>query len=502
MDREHDFYQDLKLPPNSQALTQDLGLDTLFNAMAHGDKFLFEVAQKGVLASLLEEPEQIVYRQDVLKDCIEHPAIVKHMYDIAVSAIEAERKVWHVFLDYPEAILRWKLEVMQLSVRELKKLRAVADQHSAEFRSEGFAALFATLKKELDDDYLRRMDEHLKQLKFDRGLVTSAELGKGNKGKNYVLRKPRYLRPAWQEWFSFLDRSGLTFEVAPRDEAGMHALSEMRDRGVNLAADALAQSADHILSFFNMLRAELGFYLGCLNLRRLLMEKGEPVCFPVPVSIDRREFSCRGLYDLCLSLRQRERVVGNEVNAPGKLLTLVTGANQGGKSTFMRSVGLAQLMMQSGMFVAAESFESNCSESVYTHYRREEDVTMTSGKLDEELRRMSDIADQLTPNSLMLFNESFSATNEREGAEIAGSIVRALVETGIKVFFVTHTFELAHRFHKEGRGDALFLRAERLPDGTRTFKVLEGEPLSTSFGQDLYGQIFHEDPAEASAFTR
>ena len=100
--------------------------------------------------------------------------------------------------------------------------------------------------------------------------------------------------------------------------------------------------------------------------------------------------------------------------------------------------------------------------------------------------------DRLTPNSLVLLNESLAATNEREGAEIDGSIVRALVETGIKVFFVTHTFELAHRFHLQGRDDTLFLRAERQPDGTRTFRMLEAEPLSTSFGQDLYAQIFVE----------
>ena len=105
----------------------------------------------------------------------------------------------------------------------------------------------------------------------------------------------------------------------------------------------------------------------------------------------------------------------NSVEADGKNLTIVTGANQGGKSSFLRGIGLAQLMMQCGMFAGAESFAADLCAALFTHYKREEDATMKSGKFDEEIARMSDIVDGITPNSLVLFNESFAATNEREG---------------------------------------------------------------------------------------
>ena len=252
----------------------------------------------------------------------------------------------------------------------------------------------------------------------------------------------------------------------------------------------IAQSADHILSFFNMLRIELAFYVGCLNLYDGLARKGEPICFPVPVASNERRHSFVGLYDLCLALSMKEKVVGNDVNADGKDLVMITGANQGGKSTFLRSIGLAQLMMQSGMFVAAESFSANVCEGVFTHYKREEDAAMGSGKFDEELSRMSDIADHVKPNSLLLLNESFAATNEREGSEIARQIVAALLEKRNKVFFVTHLYSLAHGFHQKGLSNAIFLRAERQDDGARTFKLIEGEPLETSYGEDLYKRIF------------
>lgn len=107
---------------------------------------------------------------------------------------------------------------------------------------------------------------------------------------------------------------------------------------------------------------------------------------------------------------------------------VVTGANQGGKSTFLRSVGLAQLMLQCGMFVPAEAFAASVAGGIYTHYRREEDTAMQSEKLDEELARMSAIVDLLRPHDLVLLNESFAATNEREGSEIVRQIIDALVE--------------------------------------------------------------------------
>jgi DNA mismatch repair ATPase MutS len=196
------------------------------------------------------------------------------------------------------------------------------------------------------------------------------------------------------------------------------------------------------------------------------------------------------------------RAVGNDVGADGKLLVMITGANRGGKSTFLRGVGQAQLMMQCGMFVAAESFRANVCAGIFSHFKREEDASMRSGKLDEELGRMSAIVDQLKPNSIVLLNESFASTNQREAAEIARQIVRALLESGIKVVYVTHLFDLAHQFYLAQMNTALFLRAERLDDGRRTFRLVEGEPLPTSYGEDLYRRIFSVGPHTAAAAPR
>jgi DNA mismatch repair ATPase MutS len=488
------------LPWNHAALNQDLGLDILLNALAREDGFLFEVALVGLLNGVAE-PDVIAYRQDILRDCLRHGPVVRQVYAIVVEALKAERKhYWSTMARYPTGTLSHAVEVLGIFVTGLKSLRAVADQSAGRFDSRGLSRLFAMLQAELSDAYFDEINQHLKRLKFKSGVLVSAQLGTGNKAVNYTLRRPHpgdlgwlaRLRPASEEH---------TFYLHPRDEAGARALSELRDRGVNLVANALAQSMDHLSSFFQMLRTELAFYVGCLNLYEHLRKLGAPICFPKPSRLDEETLSFAGLYDVCLAISMNGRPVGNDLDSSGKNLVVITGANTGGKSTLLRSLGLAQLMMQAGMFVPAEGFSAEVRGELCTHYKREEDAAMKSGKLDEELSRMSEIVEHLRPGAMVLLNESFASTNEREGSDIALQIVTALVEKGVKVCYVTHLYHFAHQLYQRNVPNAVFLRAERRPDGMRTFRLIEGGPLETSHGEDLYARIFEREERENRQFS-
>ncbi|HEY1519926.1 MAG TPA: hypothetical protein VGF91_26105 [Solirubrobacteraceae bacterium] len=486
MHRDRDLDLGQQLPANEPALTQDLELNTLLSTMAAGDKFMFEVTQRALLHGLTD-PDAIIYRQQVLADCLREPAVVREFYALAGDALKAQRSVWGSILrDSPHTIVATSVTKMELFVGFLRRLREMTDEHGERFTSPGFRRFFSMLAEQLDEDYLQLVDAHLKTLKFKGGMLISAQLASGNKGRGYRLQRAREQGLLGR----MFDRSGYSFTIPDRDEGGFRALGELQDRGVNLVASALAQSVDHVESFFVMLRAEIGFYVACLNLRERLVELGEPTTFPVALTRGDPALSADGLYDVCLALTMDERVVGNHVGADGKSLVMITGANQGGKSTFLRSVGLAQLMTQCGMFVGAESLRVNVCDGLFTHFKREEDETMESGKLDEELARMSEIASHITSGCMLLCNESFAATNEREGSQIARQVVTALLEEGIKVLFVTHMFDLASGFHSHGLDTALFLRAERGSECARPFKLSEGEPLPTSYGEDSYRKVF------------
>jgi hypothetical protein len=487
MYRSRDF--DRKPPPRYAAddLIRDLHLDTLFNAMGGGDDFVADVARQAILSSLTSV-EEIIYRQDVLADCLAHPAVVRELYALAGDAIRQESHRFLGVLERPGIVLSHAVAVMEMFLGRLRRLRAIGEEHAGEWHSAGFIRLFAVIAQQLDDAYLTALGEHLDRLRFRDGVLISARLGSDGRGANYVLRRPGN-RTGWFRRFTYPAPESYSVRVPETDERAVQARDELRDQGLGQVADALAQSNDHILAFFTMLRFELAFYIGCLNLYGRLRSENLPVCRPQPLPVEHNGLEGSVLYDPCLALRTPgERMIGNDISARDTELIVITGANEGGKSTLLRAIGVAYLMMQCGMFVAGEALSAGVRTALLTHFKRAE--AMNSGKLDEELSRMAGIADHVAPGALVLFNESFSATNEREGAQINREIIRALRAGRVAVIAVTHLYDLARDLYEHRTPTTVFLRATRHDDGRRTFKVVPGEPLSTSFGADLYQRIF------------
>jgi len=273
-DRSNSLNLDQILPWNERDLTQDLGLDILFKTMSVGDEFLYEVAKVAFLSSVTDI-DTIRYRQHVFSDCLKNAQILKNIYQIATDAITAERTntSWF-FTRSPSSILSQSVNVLVIFVGMLRRLRAVVDQSANEFKSDGFLRLFTMLQKELTDEYFDLIEKHLKYLKFRDGVLISAELGKGNKGEKYTLRKSPEDTRGWLTRLIMKNRKGYTYQIHPRDDIGARTLSELNDAGLNLVANATAQSVDHILGFFQMLRTELAFYIGYLNLYAKVAEFG------------------------------------------------------------------------------------------------------------------------------------------------------------------------------------------------------------------------------------
>jgi hypothetical protein len=278
--------------------------------MAQGDEFLLKVARAAVLASMTD-PGTIRYRQAVLRDCLSQRNIVVAMYRIAVDAIERERKEYFGILGRtPGSMLSRAITVMGILCENLATLRKLVDTHGDKFEAAGFRKLFATLRAEVGAGFFEEVEAHLKRLRLRDGVLVSAQMGNGLKGEAYVLRRMSVRRWEWlRRLFARREERACTVYIHPRDEAGGRCLGELRGRGINLVANALAQSVDHVLSFFWMLRTELAFYIGCSNLHDELTGKGQATCFPLPVPLGERGFSCQGLYDASLALAGERKVV-------------------------------------------------------------------------------------------------------------------------------------------------------------------------------------------------
>lgn len=486
--RDHIFGKELRLP-NWDVLFSDLGLGTLIETMSGNDKFARMVVTD-VLSKLEFDPHVIEYRQATVRDAIRNEEILSRIYEIPVKVKEIKKKNWLGILGVktPSNVVSGSRAYLEILIDGLVELRNIALRERGNFESEGFRDLFGTLEREITDDYIAIVRAHLDKLRFTSGVRISASLGPGCELADLQLVTKKDL--GRKKIFSRTKQ--LTNRLNPRDDAGARFLEELKNMSLQRVAQVLDCATKSLETFFERLQYELAFYLSATRLFRTLDGLGLPVCFPTPL-VESSELEIFGLYDPTLAVLKRRSVVQNSVSHRGKNLYFVMGANRGGKTTFLRSIGLAQLMMQVGLFVSASSARIPVASGIFTHFRKSEDKTLERGKFEEELQRMNDIVRALRSGSLLLMNESFSSTNEYEASEVAYEILRALRDSGVRTFYVTHMHGLATKFLEDPA--VAFMVAERLENGERTFRILEGRPVNTSHAVELYRKLMLEGSA-------
>ena len=466
-----------------EPLNSDLSLDIIFKAMAKGDDEIYKSVRK-VMFRYLTDTAEITYRQEILSDAFSKPKEFKKLYQIATEALEATKKQDY-WLNSQILTTRFQsaVSVLEGFIPFLQELRKFADQNKKSFSSNGMNRLLQDITNEIDDDFIRKAKDLASELEFKDGMLLGLTFDNDAALAGYQL-----LRKTAED-------NKIKWKMAPKvtlavnDESGAEDISDRTNLALSQSVDTLTEAAGNVKDFLYRLRAETGFYIGVLNLADTLKEKGIPYCTPLISDSTSKERHITGLSEATVVL-SGENAVNNDIESEGKTLYIITGSNQGGKSTFLRSIGQAQMMAQSGCIVMASRYECHAVSGIFTHFSKLEDRTMKSGKLDEELLRMSGIADRIKSNAMILFNESFQSTNEREGSEICREIVNALVEDGIEVFFVTHFFTFAEDVLEHHKDDAVFLKAERMSGGQRTFKIVPGLPEETAYGKDLYESIF------------
>jgi DNA mismatch repair ATPase MutS len=212
-----------------------------------------------------------------------------------------------------------------------------------------------------------------------------------------------------------------------------------------------------------------------------------------------------GLYNINLALQLHRRntrlddvVVRNDAqfDDSGRIYIL-TGPNQGGKTTYTQAIGLAYLLMQAGLHIPAESATLSAIDGIYTHFATEERPEHEAGRLGEEARRLSSIFEKATRYSLVLLNESLASTAADESLFIARDVVRVLRKLGARAVYATHLHNLAEDcdlMNDQTEGDSRIISVvsqvehKQDTDGQavhRTYKIKPGPPASRSYAVEL-----------------
>ncbi|MCX8058792.1 MAG: DNA mismatch repair protein MutS [Spirochaetes bacterium] len=464
---------------------KDLGLEIVLSYMSKNDKTIYEVS-KFLFCNIKTNVETIRYRQEILKDIIVNRELIRKIYDITFKVKEEKIKNWlGIFgIKTPSNIVYNSRELLQIFILYLEKLRDIAKENINKFKSSGLKNFFTMLLENFSDSNLLELKQMLNNLKFEKGLCASAKIIENIDLFNYELV---YLEENMN--FNILkQKNSFYFKINPKDEAGAKIVESIKNTILKDIANILYNASLNIELFFNKLQIELSFYIGALNLIEFLEQNNYYYCFPDPLNSISNKIEFEDLFDLSLFLVTKTKLVANSFKSDNKNIFIISGANKGGKTTFLRSIGIAQILMQSGLIVPAKLFKSNIYSDILTHFKKEEDKNLTKGKFEEEVCRINNIISNLKCPSLLLFNESFSSTNEMEASEIAYNIILALSHLNNTIFYVTHLHSLPTMLIDNNR--TCFLIAEILNNKKRTYKIIEGAPSKTSYAIDLLENIF------------
>jgi DNA mismatch repair protein MutS2 len=270
-----------------------------------------------------------------------------------------------------------------------------------------------------------------------------------------------FVSSPWRRWLAKVELFARGFRFGD---------GEVMARLIDAVFDGLL---DELVSFVQLL-GDIEFYLGAFAFADLAGASGLAVCLPKLVgSGDAR--ALLGLFNPLL-LGHGVKVVPCDLETDRLDTTvLVTGPNSGGKTRLLQSIGLAQLLAQSGLFIPARSGSLALSPGLVVSLIQETKADQGEGRLGMELVRIRALFEHLPPGAMVILDELCSGTNPSEGEEIFELVVRMLTMLKPQAFITTHFLAFAGRLEQERKiADLRFLQVELGPDHKATYQFTPG----------------------------
>ncbi len=558
--RAHEEYRKTNKLFNQELMERDVNAAMILEGMEVRNDSRTYVMQR--ISDMLQDENVIAYRQAIMKDFMRYPEIEllsnAELQPLTMQLARMEK----TNLSHDDDVRKtaWRMELLKLYVQCVRILEKIFCSPQRVFESQGLLELQALIKGITEDTAFGELENLLPLLGDNMRKVQSVTLGinfdDDMKPCEAVLlsvqEKPLKKRGLLSNLFGTKANEeqyygiGTFYSIMKENTAGTLDAAIMRDLTL-VAGDTFKHLQNALMryervetAFLFEIMPEISFYIGGCHLAKKLQGSGLPVCFAAALPKDDRKFIVNDIYDASFAIKVMSDtginkldnvVITNDIimdNEAGRI-AILTGANQGGKTTFTRALGLAQLMFQSGLPIAGSKGEISPVDNIFTHFPELEKNNVSEGRLGEECVRLETILPKLSKHSLILMNESLSSTSHQECLFIATEIVRYMRKVGCRALFATHIHELAENIPELNKEDGLSNMMSLVAgvdetadlevmteDGVkkfesgnkRTYKILPIPPQGRSFALDIartYGISFeqllksHKDFEEAKS---
>lgn len=453
----HSLLFDEPRPADDAAITReqpsfftDLNLDQVVRAITLGRRD-YDLAP--FFYTRLDSVTAITYRQEILRDLEDRP-----LFD-AIGSFTSQMRAMRAHLDqasklhYPRQQQAWFLDAVALYCEAVGNLlghltaadltshgfRAFRDYLHDYARSPGFTTLAADTKS------LREQLAGVRyclQIRDDRIKVTRYD-GEANYGADVAGTFSRFKLGAVNDYRTkFLELADMDHIEAGILDLVAHLYPDVF-AALNAFRDRHGGYLDHTIAAFER---EVQFYVAYHEFVAQFERAGLTFCYP-DVSGRSKEVTCRGTFDLALAgklIAEKAAVVRNDFYLTGQeRILVVSGPNQGGKTTLARTFGQLHYLASLGLRVPGRQAQLFGFDRLFTHFERGENLKDLRGKLEDDLTRIREILDQATPSSIIIMNEIFTSTTLQDAVFLGTRVLEQIIRLDVLCVCVTFIDELA-----------------------------------------------------------
>ncbi len=428
----------------------DLNLDQIVDTIT-ADKQEYRL--KPFFYTPLKTVDEVMYRQEIMRD-LENPTLFAHIQSFAQAMRAMRESLGHVEkLHYRYQKERWFLDAVDIYCHAVKGL--VHDISGVALQSRGLLAFRTYVTDYLHSERFSALLAETSGLKADLSTVKYCLRIKGNSVRvSKYDGEIDYSAEIAATFEKFKQGAVKDYRVKFHDWPDMnHVEAQILDMVAKLYPeiflhldDYCAKNSAYLDETIARFDREIQFYVAYLEHMARFKKQGLPFCYPT-FSNPSKEVYAYASFDLALAHKlthEQSPLVCNDFYLKGKeRVIVVTGPNQGGKTTFARMFGQVHYLASIGCPVPGKEARLFLFDSIFTHFEQEENIKDRRSKLEDDLVRIYDILRQATPASIIIMNEILTSTTVSDALFLSKKIMEHVLALDALSVWVTFIDELA-----------------------------------------------------------